>query len=510
MSTVNNDPLVKTSLGAIRGRRRSGIEQYLGIRYAQAPVADLRFRAPVAVEAWAGEYAATRLGPAAPQPPRPDGSPLPSRDFSYDEDCLVLNIYTPASDGGRRPVMVWIHGGAYVRGSGDVTDGTSFARLGDIVVVTLNYRLGALGFMELGHLDPTLVGSQNNGIRDQIAALEWVHAHIDRFGGDPDRVTIAGESAGAGSVMALLASPAADELFHQVISQSAPAGFRETQLGAEQALIEALGSSEALVAPPGDSGIERLRSATVADILEAQEAISAAHAPSGAVLFGNAGRGFRPGVDTHTVTRTAVDAVSAAGAAAKPLLVGTNLDEGTLFSFHLPRSVSDDEIREAVWAHTTSGTQTEAVVRSFAAENPEDDNRQRLVHMQGDTMFRIPSLRVADAQVRAGGGPVYTYLFTWKSAGFDGLMGSMHALEIPFVWNQDLAPWAPLVGDADPGDLADRMHRAWIAFVRQGNPSHEGIGDWPGYELERRPTMEFGDISKVRDDPRGATRAAWG
>lgn len=492
-------PTVETSLGSIQGRERDGVEQYLGIRYAQAPVGDLRFRAPVPVEPWDGAYDATRLGTCAPQAPRAADSPLPSRDIVCDEDCLFLNVYTPGSDDARRPVLFWIHGGAYTRGSGDTTDGTSFAARGDIVVVTINYRLGALGFMELGHLDETLSGSQNNGIRDQITALKWVHDHIAAFGGDPEQVTICGESAGAGSVMAVLASPSADALFHRAISQSAPAGFREAEPGAAEDLLSHLGGG----------GLDRLRTASVDELVEAQEAAAAAGAGDGRriVLFGNSGRGFRPAVDGHTVTRTAVDAVAAAGAAAKPLMVGTNLDEGTLFSFSLPGDITDDEVRVAVKAHADDA---DAVFDAFAAAYPGDSNRRRMVHMQGDTMFRLPSLRFADAQIASGGGAVYTYLFTFQAEGFGGRMGAMHALEIPFVWNQDLSAWGALVGDADPGDLADRMHRAWIAFVRSGDPNHDGIPQWPAYDSDRRPTMEFGPTSRVLDDPAGSTRAAWG
>ena len=257
---------VRTSLGTLRGGSRGGIEHYLGIPYAAPPVGARRFLPPDDPAPWDGVREATRFGPCAPQPPGVEGSPLPDREVHWDEDCLFLNVYTPACDDARRPVLVWIHGGAYVRGSGDLYDGTSFAKVGDIVVVTLNYRMGVFGFVELGHLDEGLAGSANNGILDQIAALRWVREHISEFGGDPDQVTISGESAGAGSVMALLASPAADGLYHRAIAQNAPAGFGPLVPGAAETLLEAMGGG----------GLEALRTASAQELIDTQSRIMTA------------------------------------------------------------------------------------------------------------------------------------------------------------------------------------------------------------------------------------------
>lgn len=489
----------ETTLGTLIGRERDGVEQYLGIPYAAPPVGERRFHAPQPRERWSGILEATSFGASAPQPPPMEGSPLPRRDVHWDEDCLFLNIYTPGADDARRPVLVWIHGGAWINGSGDLYDGSSFARRGDIVVVTLNYRLGAFGFMELGHIDAGLRGSHNNGIRDQIEALRWVRDHIDRFGGDPDRVTVSGESAGAGSLMALLAAPEADGLFHRAIAQSAPARLLPPEAGAAERYDRALGGG----------GLQALQKASAAEILDAYGKLSAdSRAKTGVTLFGNGGPGHRPVLDGHTVTRTATQAVTLAGAAGRPLLIGTNLDEGTLFSFHLPAEVSDEEARRALAPHTES---PDRVLEAFAREHPSATLRERMVLMNGDTMFRNGSLEVADAQVRAGGPPVFVYLFTWKSQGFGGLMGAMHALEIPFVWNMDRKPWAVLMGENDPAPtlLTDQMHAAWIAFTRNGDPNHPGLPAWAPYETERRPTMEFGDETRIVDDPGGHTRASW-
>src|SRR3954462_8685218 len=212
--------IVNTPLGTVEGVAQEGCERYAGIRYAQAPIGDRRFQPPEPVEPWTGVYDARHFRASAPQPPPVAGFILTGAELTTSEDCLFLNVYTPRADDGARPVMVWIHGGAYTIGSGDIYDGSSFARRGDVVVVTLNYRLGILGWVPLDHLDPKLTGSGNNGLRDQIEALRWVRDNIAAFGGDPGNVTIFGESAGGGSVATLLAAPDADGLYHRAIIES--------------------------------------------------------------------------------------------------------------------------------------------------------------------------------------------------------------------------------------------------------------------------------------------------
>jgi len=488
-------------MGAMRGRERDGCTQFLGIRYAHPTGGERRFLPPMPVEPWDGIYDATQFGTAAPQAPRAADSVLPKRDLHWDEDCLFLNVYTPAADDAGRPVLFWIHGGSYLNGSGDQYDGSPFANNGDLVVVTINYRLGALGFAELGHLDPTFTGSHNNGIRDMIEALSWVSHNISSFGGDPDRVTICGESAGAGAVNALLASPAAAGLFHQAISESAPARLGHSETTFADRLLDELSPSDRTE----PIGIETLLKAPAEQILRAQAAVLEQSAADLGVALIPADRpGFRPVIDTITVTESPG---SAAGSHPVPLLIGTNLDEGTLFSLHYPAEIDDDLLRRAI---DTGGHDADRVVAAFRSDYPQDTNRQLLIHMLGDSLFRTGSLAVADAQV-ATDTPVWVYLFTWQSQGFNGAFGAMHALEIPFVWNMPLEPWQALLGEGQPwpAGLSDQMHRAWISFVHTGNPNHDDIPDWPRYDTERRPTMEFGDVSSVVADPHGMTRASW-
>jgi len=495
---------IDTPLGRIRGREKNGALQFLGIRYGQSTAGANRFRPPVAVEPWDGVLDATRFGASAPQPPRPEESVLPKRDLTISEDCLFLNVFTPAADSEARPVLFWIHGGSYLNGSGDAYGGASFATTGDIVVVTINYRLGVFGFAELGHLDESHTGSQNNGVLDMIAALQWVRDNIAAFGGDPEKVTICGESAGAGAVNALLCSPAARPLFHQAISESGPAKFGP----AGHEFADDFRAELATITGEASASIEDLRSASVGQLLAAQQALLDKGASQlGVTLITSQRRGFRPAIDGLTLTSNPTEAVTASPV---PLLIGTNADEGTLFSLYLPTEISDDELTVEL---TRIGHNAEAVIKAFRAEYPGETNRELAVRMLGDTLFRNSTLAVADTQADKHGVdcPVFAYLFTWKSQGFGGAFGAMHALEIPFVWNMPLGPWKALLGKNEPWplDLSDRMHRAWIAFVRTGDPSHKGIDEWPPYNTVSRPTMEFGDTSRVIDDPHGITRAAW-
>ncbi|NCG36816.1 MAG: carboxylesterase family protein [Actinobacteria bacterium] len=500
MTDTATPPPVVTSLGALQGRIRDGVHEFLGVPYAAPPIGDLRFRPPQPPIPWDGTRSATHLGASAPQIERDPDSPLPATGYATNEDCLFLNVYTPAPDNAARPVLIWIHGGSYMTGRGATVDGGPFARNGDIVVVSINYRLGLLGFMELGHLDPELAGSHNNGIRDQIAALRWVHDNIAVFGGDPTRVTIAGESAGAGSVMAILASPEADDLYHQAISQSAPAAFMPPSTALAQEVLAAAGAH----------GVDELRSLPADAIIEIQKQLATATVGSTVArprLPGSARRGIRPAIDGITVTRSPPEA---AGERGIPLLLGTNLDEGTLFGGHLPKEISDDLLRSLAADHTST---PDPVIEAFRAEQPATDNRTLAVSMIGDTLFRTSSLHVADAAAAADT-PVFTYLFEWQSTEFNGFFGSMHALEIPFVWQADLhgaaAGWQRIMGPPGswPVEISDNMHYAWIGFVRDANPTHDGIGDWRRYD-DTRPTMVFGNTTRLEHDPRGKTRASW-
>ena len=342
--------------------------------------------------------------------------------------------------------MVWIHGGAYTIGSGRHVRRQPARRRGDVVVVTLNYRLGALGFARIStHLDPGLAGSGNNGILDQIEALRWVRDNISAFGGDPGNVTIFGESAGGGSIGALLGAPDADGLYHKAIIQSGPVAIAPAYK--PELLTDAL--LEALGAPAG--GLAAFRQADPAQLVEAQTAIGALdrfgrdrdHAVDGS------GGGLRPSVDGVVVHASPIEVVTARADENVPLLIGTNLDEGTLFSLLLPTDVTDDEL---VAAFPESVTDRQAIADGYAGRTT---GRRLIVDLMTDTVFLVPSLRLADAQA-ATGAPVWTYLFTWPTPVFGGLLGATHALELPFVWDLiDKPTWLAFVGE----DRRARRHR---------------------------------------------------
>ena len=485
-----------TPLGAVKGVDLDGCERYAGIRFALPPVGPRRFRPPEPVEAWDGVYDATAFGPSAPQPPPMAGSIITDGDLRTDEDCLFLNVYTPRSDDGKRPVMVWIHGGAYTIGSGDMYDGTSLVRRGDVVVVTLNYRLGVLGWLGLDHLDPTLAGSGNNGLRDQIEALRWVRDNISSFGGDPGNVTIFGESAGGGSVAALLGAPEADGLYHKAIIQSGPVAiappYKPDLLTTE--MLTALGEP--------DGGIDTFRQADPARLIEAQTAVASIN------RFGRhrdfaidmSGTGLRPSVDGVVVLSSPTDVVARRGATNVPLLIGTNEHEGTLFTMLLPSDMTDDDICAAL---PETVTDAEALAAAYAARN---SGRRLIVDLLTDAVFVVPTLRLADAQADAGA-PVWLYLFTWRTPIFGGLFGATHALELPFLWDLiDNPLWRPFVGESPPRSLVTAMQEAWIAFARTGDPNAPGAVAWPRYNRTTRPTLELGDEIRAVDDPHADTR----
>ena len=490
---------VRTPLGDIEGTAFANHERYAGIRYAKAPVGELRFRAPLPVEPWDGVYDATTFGAVAPQAAGALGGLMGQRDISKTgEDCLFLNVYTPRADGGRRPVMVWIHGGAYIFGSGDVYDGKTFCERGDVVVVTINYRLGTFGFLPLDALDPSYAGAGNNGIRDQIEALRWVRDNIACFGGDPTNVTIFGESAGGGSVMALQAAPDAGGLFHKAIAQSPPTGFGEPHLAAEMCkdIIAALGEG---------STLDTLLAATTDEILDAQAKVSAAGirvaVEEGAAIDRGSGKGFHPVVDGVVIHQPVAEVLATKGASAVPLLTGTNLDEGTLFAMLLP-SFDDDEL---VARLSRDLPDAKAVVRVHRERASGD--RSIAADLFTESVFRIPTLQAADALADAGG-RVWLYQFTWATPVFGGRLGATHALEIPFVWGL-LDQWGAFLGGEAPRELAIAMQDAWLAFARTGNPNAAGLPEWPPYDTTRRPTLEFGAEVRVVDDPVGDVRRAW-
>ena len=462
----------------------------------------MRFLPPQPAPAWGGVREAEDFGLAAPQPTSPWQSLVGGQSGGWSEDCLFVNVFAPERPAGDLlPVMVWIHGGAFIGGSGSARwyDGGRFAAGpdGGAVVVTLNYRLGALGFLDLSSTG--VESSGNLGLLDQLAALRWVRDNIAAFGGDPTRVTVFGESAGAMSIGTLLAMPAAAGLFHQAILQSGAAAAyqdREQAAAVTARMLTVFGGS-----------VDRLLAAPAEEILAAQAAVAgSSDAPSYLV--------FRPVVDGVHLPE-APDAAIRGGRSWAPregvaVIVGTNRDEMTLFVQFDPGATDMSEAqleRRAValfgadrWRHLAGG------YRRF-----RPDIAARWVAVTTDLMFRMPAVHLAEALATQGRAPVFMYRLDWPSPVRGGHLGATHGLDIPFMWDLLDYPGVELFTGTAPGgrQLAKAMHGAWLSFAQRGRPAAPHLPAWPPYQPPARATMIFDAPCRVEEDPNGEERRLW-
>lgn len=490
--------IVETRYGKVQGSAQGSLSVWKGIPFAQPPTGQRRFRAPQPPEPWTGVRAATTFGPMAPQ--APDGMmsiggferAVDPRPMS--EDCLTLNIWSPGADQEKRPVLVWIHGGAFTLGSSSDPwyDGTSFAANHNIVVVTVNYRLGILGFVYLKDLagaEATYTG--NCGLLDQIAALQWVRENIAAFGGDPDNVTVMGESAGAMSVGTLLGMPAAQGLFHRAILQSGASSNVTTRSQATkvaQALLAKLGLETSQLSDLADVPLETL--------LKIQ--------PELGREFGGV-QTYSPLIDGATLPQHPLAMIAEGSAANVAILLGTNRDEWRLFAMMSGGPQVDEEQLKRIF-----GAEAQHALAQYTEARADKSPELAWVDVMSDLVFRMPAIRLAERHVQQGA-PVWMYRFDWESPAFGGVLGSAHAVELPFVWNTlDIGLSRMFTGDSPTRQpLADVMHAAWAAFIRSGNPAIANLPAWPLYDLEKRPTMIFNDVPRVLDDPQGHVRALW-
>lgn len=477
--------VIDTPLGPMEGKNYNGCRAFLGIRYAQAPEGALRFRPPVPVEPWADVYNATKLGPAAPQLPDPM-SQLPIEPT--DEDCLFLNVYTPAADDARRPVLFWIHGGGYVMGSGRAYDGSLFLRDHDVVVVAINYRMGPFGFMHVGHLEDDLVSSVNNGILDQICALEWTRDNIGAFGGDPDNVMIFGESAGGTSTAMLLGCPVADGLYHKAVIHSPNVDLIEVGQGHidfTNRCIQRLGGvlDTNAMAVLRDAGVDELLQLLIPD---RDNPTPAAPAPLG--IRRSDSVGFSPAIDGVLIPAPVADTVRARGRDNVPFLGGGCRHEGTMF----PQVLGDREFTEAdaVAVFDAAGCDGKRAIEIYERFAPGSTPRRKLVYALTDTMFRNSMVRILDAAAEAGSA-CWSWLCTWET-GFAN-MRATHAVELQFLWgwgeHLEIPATAELMGADPPVDLGRIMREYWVNFARTGSPSADGEPEWTPYNTTNRPTL---------------------
>jgi para-nitrobenzyl esterase len=487
---------VNAPCGPIQGREKEDVLLFCGIPYAKPPVENLRFKAPQPLAPFSEPYSALKFGPAAPQ--LSGGGMTDSASVRWNENCLTLNITAPiqacAKDNKtKRAVLVWIHGGAYRTGQGAIPwyNGTSFALKGNIVVVSINYRLGALGFADLTHLGEDFVTSNVNGILDQIAALKWVRDNIGAFGGDANQVTIAGESAGGFSVGTLIACQEAKGLFHRAIPQSGAAHHTLNKAAAikvTQQFMAALGENDSIGLLAASADQILAAQATTANYFES--------GPGTVNSLGTAVSAFYPVHGTQLLPVDPLTAISKGVGCEVAVLTGTNADETTLWS-------SDNVDKNKLQA-IASGFAATTALETYKKTRPEADAQALSVALTTDHMFRIPAIRMLEARLPHTENN-WLYQFNWRSRAFEGKLGATHALEIPFAFdNLERAGVNLFLGPGDkPQHVADIMHEAWTKFINEGSPG------WPVYELEHRSTMCFDDSSEVIDNPASLEREAW-
>ncbi|MEV4311388.1 carboxylesterase family protein [Actinocrispum sp. NPDC049592] len=471
-----------TSLGRVVGKSTKSLCVYSGVPYAAAPVGDLRFRPPQPVRPW-GTLTATDNTKVCPQfrdtmtEEYPDDKPIYT-----DEDCLRLNIWAPRTP-GKHPVIVFSHGGAARFGTGNEPRyaGTQLADTGDAVVVTLNYRLGLLGWGELGGLDPAYAGSGNNGVRDQIAALEWVQQHIADFGGDPRNVTAMGQSEGAFSLSAILATDNPQRLFRRVILESG-SGY----------MIHSPQLQASFAARLKGLSVSTLKAMSPSDLLGLQEKLIGPGAVGGAVYFG-------PAIDGTLIKAPLIDRIRAGGARGIDVLIGTNRDEMQFFAQLDPSLLNFTQEQYNALFPAQLAARREQMIRTYRAGRPGQSESDIALAMLNDQAMRVPATRIAAEQSRWA--RTYLYQFDWSPAG--GL-GAIHTAELPFVFGS--LSFTGIPGGAVSGpvrQLSRQMVCSWTSFARSGDPG------WPRYSTTSRITRIWDTPSRIASAPRDAERAAW-
>ncbi|MGW7061985.1 carboxylesterase/lipase family protein [Streptomyces sp. NPDC054904] len=502
--------VVDLPAGRLRGAVEDGIAVFRAVPYAAPPVGDLRWRSARPHPGWTGTRDATTDGPSAPQPYREGGDPVLGGHGSppFDEDCLTVNIWTPAADGARRPVLVWIHGGGFVSGSGSLPgySGATFARDGDLVFVSVNYRIGPLGYLTFpagedasGETGAAAVdgapapdtdsggGGGNPWLTDQLRALRWVRENIAAFGGDPELITVAGQSGGAVSTAALVGHPEAEGLIKRVILQSPPLGLDFPAPAAYQERVDAYRDLA------GAGTVAELRALDWPELIGAGLGLLARTA-----RWGYWPTPFLPVIDGVTLHRHPAGNLIHGSATDIDVLIGWTREEAN-FGFALDEgyaAATRDQVTERI-ADTFGTVDAPEVYAAYERARPGARPADVLMDLITDELFRVPALRLAEARAEIGR-PVYAYRFDLPTPAHDGRLGAAHCLELPFVFdNFDQWTHAPFVAGLAPAvrdGLADTMHRAWIAFVRTGDPNHPGLPHWDPYTAGERTTMRFDSV----------------
>ncbi|MFZ5638932.1 MAG: carboxylesterase/lipase family protein [Pseudomonadota bacterium] len=486
-------PIARTRSGRVSGLRdalatRPEILIFRGIPYG-ADTAASRFLPPRREAPWRGVRDADRFGPSAPQ----SGALDPGR-----EDCLVLNVWTPAlRDGAKRPVVVYLHGGAYNTGSGSdpLYDGVRLCRRGDVVVVTVNHRLNLFGYLFLGEFDSRYADSGNVGQLDLIAALRWVREHAAEFGGDADNITLFGQSGGGAKIATLMATPEAAGLFHRAMTMS---GQQVTAAGPRAAAQRARLFLDALGVAP--ERLDALRTLSIDALLQAAKLRDPSRVEDMSLYFG-------PVLDGRSLTRHPFHPDAPPQSAGIPMIIGNTRDETRAFLGNDPanHALTWSQLPERLRRHQYVDLPVDDVVAEYRRLYPHYTPSQ--VFFAATTAGRSWRGAVLEAEARARqGAPTWVYQLDFPSPLDDGRFGAMHTLDIPLVFDNIGQPGSRTGDGADAQRTADAMSDALIAFARSGDPDHPGMPHWPRYDLERRATMLFDAEPRVADDPRGGER----
>jgi para-nitrobenzyl esterase len=496
-----NEPVVvETTAGKVRGARTGGVSGFLGIPYGKSQ----RFLPPELAASWTGVRDALAFGPRAPQPTvSPDMLPPAMKGWArfatepVNEDCLVLNVWTPAADVGKRPVMVYFHGGGWAVGSGQEPDyhGANLSRKFDVVVVTVNHRLNSFGYCYLGHLDAKYAQSGNAGMLDLVQALRWVKDNIAAFGGDPGNVTIFGQSGGGSKVSAILAMPAAKGLFHKAIIMSGPGVKMMERSQAEQnagKLLAKLGL--------GPNDVDKLAAAPMEDVIRA----------TGQPMAGpGMGIAFQPVVDGIALPSHPFDPVAPAVSATIPLMIGHTRDEmaGLLIPEIAANKLTEAELAQRI--ETVAKGRSQELIAAYKQLRPSATPIQIWADVLTDRSMGAGSVTVASRKAQQGSALVFMYLVTWETPFLGGAVRAGHGEDVPLVF-QNVEEARGMVGEGPgPQRIADEMSPAFAAFARTGRPDHRGIPHWAPYTLAKRETMIFDVLPRLANDPQARERELW-
>jgi para-nitrobenzyl esterase len=493
-------PVVATKSGKVVGLAASGVCTFKGIHYGANPEGAMRFMPPVPPMPWSETAEALNYGDLAPQ----NLSGASGSDIrvamgdifgpgKVSENCLVLNVWTPNLTRGTRPVMVWLHGGGYTGGSDGAPtyDGTNLARKRNVVVVGINHRLNVFGYLYLGKIGGAkYADSGNAGMLDCVLALEWVRDNIAHFGGDPNNVTIFGESGGGGKVSVLMAMPPAKGLFHKAIVESGSTLRVSTPDEADAAARKYL----ALLKIATDR-VDDLQKVPMEDMLAAMRAMTGPNS----IRLG-------PVVDGRSLPRQPFDPDAPAQSANIPMLIGTNGTETTallgiadasLFSLN----EADMRAKLRSYLHVSDDAQIDSLVAVYKKRRPDATPSDIYFAVTTDRMMRMNAVTQAERKAAEQAAPAYMYIFDWRSPVLGGKLRSPHGIELAFVFdNTDKTTGMNGTG-SDLAPLAEKVSAAWAAFARTGNPNAPGLPHWPAYDAATRATMIFGDECKVVNDP---------